>query len=145
MQDREFVGYQVWRQTNGSFELKHNIFRRQWSGGQEIPTDSLDYSGYPVNELGVAGGFYKFILNSEPYRDENWFGFWSTTSVFGLVGLVNGPTAYKATPHRSNGNVDFRIDSAESIYEYLQSQGSTFPQWDGINNVAGIDEQPGYL
>jgi hypothetical protein len=31
------------------------------------------------------------------------------------------------------------------LREYLKSQSSTFAQIDGINDVADIDEQPGYL
>jgi hypothetical protein len=31
------------------------------------------------------------MFDSEPYRDDNWFGFWSTSSVFGLVGDYPGP------------------------------------------------------
>ena len=123
----------------------------------------MDYTAYPVDDLGMAGAYYKQMFASEPYRDTNWFGFWSTTSVFGLVGKYSGELtdardrrreegksippdsdSYAATAHTSNGYADLSIGSAEAVYEYLKQAGSEFPVVEAINDVSGIDPQPGY-
>ena len=104
----------------------------------------MDYTAYPVADLGVAGRFYKIVLGSEPYRDNNWFGFWSTASVFGLVGDIPDINSYSAIPHHGNGYADFSVRSVEDVYAYLRSRGATFPLVEGINSAPGIDSQPGY-
>jgi ketosteroid isomerase-like protein/predicted enzyme related to lactoylglutathione lyase len=111
---------------------------------RDRPVNGMDYTAYPVAGLGAAGRYYKTLFGSEPYRDNNWFGFWSTGSVFGLVGEYSGVDSYSPVPHRSNGYADLSIRSAEEVYEYLQQKGAAFPQVEGINNSVGIDEQPGY-
>ena len=104
----------------------------------------MDYTAYPAVDLGAAGRYYKILLGSEPYRDDNWFGFWSTSSVFGLVGQYPDEDAFKPTPHRANGYADFSVRSIDEVYDYLREKGATFPIVPGINDTAGIDSQPGY-
>ena len=111
---------------------------------RDIPVNSMDYTAYPVTDLGVAGRFYKIVLGSEPYRDSNWLGFWSTTSVFGLVGDMPDINSYSPIPHHGNGYADLSVRSVEEVYAYLRSKGAAFPLVEGINNVPGIDPQPGY-
>ena len=61
-----------------------------------------------------------------------------------FVGDYPDVKSYSAIPHRSNGYADLSIRSTEEVYAYLRSKGATFPLIEGINNVQGIDSQPGY-
>ena len=133
---------QVWKREGLDLKLEHT-FIAQKSNIKNTPVGSMDYTAYPVYNLGKAGRFYKNLFGSEPYRDENWFGFWSTTNVFGLVGPMS-KNSWRPIPHRSNGYADFSIGSAEEVYEYLKSKGASFPVVEAINDTSGIDEQPGY-
>jgi|TARA_B100002003_G_scaffold156002_1_gene144619 ketosteroid isomerase-like protein/catechol 2,3-dioxygenase-like lactoylglutathione lyase family enzyme len=133
---------QVWKRKGLDLKLEHT-FIAQMRYNKDTPVNGMDYTAYPVYDLGKAGRFYKNLFGSEPYRDENWFGFWSTTSVFGLVGPMS-ENSWTPIPNRSNGYADLSIGSAEEVYEYLKSKGSSFPVLEGINDTPGIDEQPGY-
>jgi ketosteroid isomerase-like protein len=142
-----FVSFvtQVWVTIDDTLKLEQVFLARARTPEvKDVPVSGMDYTAYPVTDLGVAGRFYKIVLESEPYRDDNWFGFWSTTSVFGLVGEYPDVKSYSPIPHQSNGYADFNIRSADEVYEYLQSRGSAFPLVEGINDVPGIDLQPGY-
>jgi hypothetical protein len=44
----------------------------------------------------------------------------------------------------SNGYLSLWVRSAEQAYSYLVAQGADFPLIPAINDVAGIDPQPGY-
>jgi hypothetical protein len=134
---------QVWTGDSGGPKLEL-MFLARARISVDRPVNSMDYTAYPVTDLGMAGAWYKSIFESEPYRDNNWFGFWSTSSVFGLVGDYPDRESYSPVPHRSNGHADLSIRSAEEVYEYLESRGATFPLVEGINNQPGIDSQPGY-
>jgi len=134
---------QVWTGDSGGPKLEL-MFLTRARISVDRPVNSMDYTAYPVTDLGMAGAWYKSVFESEPYRDENWFGFWSTSSVFGLVGDFPDRESYSPVPHRSNGYADLSIRSAEEVYEYLESRGATFPLVEGINGEPGIDSQPGY-
>ncbi len=134
---------QVWVTIDGALKLEQTFMARA-KETKDVPVNSMDYTAYPVTDLGVAGRFYKIVFESEPYRDNNWFGFWSTASVFGLVGDIPDVRSYSPIPHASNGYADLSIRSAEEVYAYLRSRGATFPLVEGINSVPGIDSQPGY-
>lgn len=134
---------QIWVTIDDTLKLEQS-FLAYVRDVRDVPVRGMDYTAYPVTNLGVAGRFYKIAFESEPYRDDNWFGFWSTTSVFGLVGDYPDVKSYSAIPHRGNGYADLSIRSTEEVYAYLQSKGATFPLIEGINDVAGIDSQPGY-
>ena len=133
---------QVWKSEGLDLKLEHT-FIAQKRYIKDTPVGSMDYTAYPVNDLGRAGRFYKNLFGSEPYRDDNWFGFWSTTSVFGLVGPMS-KNSWAPIPHSSNGYADLSIRSADEVYEYLRSAGSAFPIVEAINDTSGIDQQPGY-
>mgnify|MGYP001156769782 FL=1 len=137
-----FFQMQIWKVNDQDFQLEHTFIAEKRISKQ-MPVNSMDYTAYPVNDLGKSGHFYKILFDSEPYRDENWFGFWSTTSVFGLVGPMS-EDSWKPTSHKGNGYADLSIRSANEVYEYLQSKGSTFPVIEAINDTSGIDSQPGY-
>ncbi|MEM8562458.1 MAG: nuclear transport factor 2 family protein [Pseudomonadota bacterium] len=134
---------QLWRDTGDKPTLE-TMFAVDIEPYRDVPVGSMDYTAYPVVNLGLAGRYYKTLFGSEPYRDDNWFGFWSTTSVFGLVGQYPDVESYSPIAHRSNGYADFSIRSAEEVYEYLKSRDVSFPQVNGINDQPGIDPQPGY-
>jgi len=134
---------QVWATINDALKLEQTFLARA-KETRDVPVNSMDYTAYPVTDLGVAGRFYKIVFESEPYRDNNWFGFWSTASVFGLVGDIPNVRLYSAIPHASNGYVNLSIRSAEEVYAYLRSRGATFPLVEGINDVPGINSEPGY-
>ena len=133
---------QVWKTDGADLKLEHT-FIAQKDNIKDTPVGTMDYIAYPVYDLGKAGRFYKNLLGSEPYRDENWFGFWSTTNVFGLVGPMS-KNSWGPIPHKSNGYADFSVRSAKEVYKYLQSKGAVFPVEEAINDTSGIDEQPGY-
>ncbi len=133
---------QVWKREGLDLKLEHT-FIAQNRYNKDTPVNGMDYTAYPVYDLGKAGRFYKNLFGSEPYRDDNWFGFWSTTSVFGLVGPMS-ENSWTPIPNRSNGYADLSIGSAEEVYEYLKSKGASFPVVEAINDTSGIDEQPGY-
>ena len=134
---------QVWANIDDALMLEQTFLARARET-KDVPVNSMDYTAYPVSDLGVAGRFYKIIFDSEPYRDNNWFGFWSTASVFGLVGDILNVKSYSPIPHHGNGYADLNVRSADEVYAYLRSRGATFPLVEGINNVPGIDAQPGY-
>ena len=160
--DNHFLVTQVWSGESGKPVLAAHFMIRARETSREL-VRGMDYTAYPVDDLGMAGAYYKQMFASEPYRDTNWFGFWSTTSVFGLVGKYSGELtdardrrreegksippdsdSYAATAHTSNGYADLSIGSAEAVYEYLKQAGSEFPVVEAINDVSGIDPQPGY-
>jgi hypothetical protein len=134
---------QIWAEADDSQELVINFMARA-RGFRDAPISNMDYTAYPVSRLGVDGRYYKTLFGSEPYRDDNWFGFWSTSSVFGLVGDYGNDNSYSPVRHRSNGYADLNMRSAEEVFEYLQRRGAEFALVEGINNQAGIDDQPGY-
>jgi hypothetical protein len=132
---------QLWINEDDDLQLENTFI-----GESRLPKNrqvsSMDYTAYPVNDLGVAGRFYKNLLKSEPYRDDNWFGFWSTESVFGLVGPL-GAVPWEPTMDKSNGYADLTIRSANKVYDYLKNYGSSFHLIEAINNPAGRETQPG--
>ena len=134
---------QVWLTDDTGPHLEQSYIARS-RVTRDSPVNSMDYTAYPVTDLGIAGRFYKIIFGSEPYRDNNWFGFWSTASVFGLVGDVPHIKSYRPIPHHGNGYADLSIRSTDEVYAYLKSKQAKFPLIEGINNVPGIDRQPGY-
>jgi len=104
----------------------------------------LDYTGYPVIDLSRVKKFYKQNMKlGEGYDDESYYGFWSNHAVFGL---------YEADPdednlprkEQSNGYLSLWVHSADETFAYLKQTGCTFPVIPAINEVSGIDEQPGY-
>lgn len=133
---------QIWKKDDTDMKLEHTLIT-QTTKDKAVPVNSMDYTAYPVDNLGRAGRFYKNLFVSEPYRDENWFGFWSTTSVFGLVGPMSN-NSWRPIAHRANGYADLSIRSAEEVYKYLKSKGAAFPVVKAINDTPGIDKQPGY-
>jgi len=143
---RQYQSYfvkQVWRPDGAGWTLEQSYIARK-DVDQNVQVDSMDYTAYPATDQGVAGRYYKTLFGAEPYRDEAWFGFWSTSGVFGLAGPAEGPNPYVAMPHRSNGYANFSIASADEVLATLQQAGAALPQVDGINDQAGIDSQPGY-
>ena len=135
---------QLWRRSGSDFLLEFSFMVRAREQ-VDRPVNGMDYTAYPVSQLGRDGAFYKVLFGSEPYRDDNWFGFWSTSSVFGLVGDYPDQPSYSPVAHTSNGYADLSIGSAEVVYRYLEARGAAFPLVTGINNERGIDTQPGYL
>ena len=138
----DFFLMQIWNEDNEDLKLQ-STFIAEERRLKNMPVNSMDYTAYPVNDLGKDGRYYKNIFGSEPYRDDNWFGFWSTTSVFGLVGPLS-KDSWQPVPHKGNGYADLSIRSADEVYEYLKSKGSVFPVVEGIGDTSGIDPQPGY-
>ena len=138
----DFFLMQIWKGDNEDLKLQ-STFIAEKRRLKNMPVNSMDYTAYPVNDLGKDGRYYKNIFGSEPYRDDNWFGFWSTTSVFGLVGPLS-KDSWQPVPHKGNGYADLSIRSADEVYEYLKSKGSVFPVVEGIGDTSGIDPQPGY-
>ena len=134
---------QVWANIDGALMLQQTFLARARET-KDVPVNGMDYTAYPVTDLGVAGRFYKMIFDSEPYRDKHWFGFWSTASVFGLVGDIIDVKSYSPIPHHGNGYADLSVRSTDEVYAYLRSRGATLPLIEGINDVPGIDSQPGY-
>ena len=134
---------QVWRTIDGQPKIEQSFMARA-NTRRDMPVNNMDYTAYPVADLGVSGRYYKILLNSEPYRDNDWFGFWSTSSVFGLVGENSDYDSFRSIPHRANGYADFSVRSVEEVYDYLREKGATFPLIPGINDKRGIDPQPGY-
>ena len=134
---------QIWSQAGEAprLELSFLATKRQVFSG---PVNGMDYTAYPLHDLGRDGRFYKQVLGVEPYRDANWFGFWSTSSVFGMFEKDSGKTAFRPYPHRNNGYADLNIRSAEEVLRLLEEEGAALPHVPGINNEAGIDLNPGY-
>ena len=138
----DFFLMQVWNENDEDLKL-HSTFIAEKRRSKNMPVNSMDYTAYPVHDLGKDGRYYKNLFGSEPYRDDNWFGFWSTTSVFGLVGPLSNDS-WQPVPHKGNGYADLSIRSADEVYEYLKNRRSIFPVVEGIGDTSGIDPQPGY-
>ena len=134
---------QIWTRSDGIDQLENSFIakRRQ---PFDRPVSSMDYTAYPLNDLGRDGRFYKTVLGSEPYRDENWFGFWSASSVFGMFEKDSETTPFRPYPHRNNGYADLNIRSANETLRLLTQAGAPLPHVPGINNQPGIDPNPGY-
>jgi catechol 2,3-dioxygenase-like lactoylglutathione lyase family enzyme/ketosteroid isomerase-like protein len=106
---------------------------------------SLDYVASPVTNLKEAADFYTNVMRfGKPYRDEDWRGYWSSASVFGIY--VADPRS-DGLPRAgwTNGYASFWIKSAQETYDYLKRAGATFPLIGAISNRAGIDREPGYI
>ena len=138
----DFFLMQIWNENDEDLKL-HSTFIAEKRRKKNTPVNSMDYTAYPVHDLGKDGRYYKNLFGSEPYRDDNWFGFWSTTSVFGLVGPLSNDS-WQPVPHKGNGYADLSIRSADEVYEYLKNRRSIFPVVEGIGDTSGIDPQPGY-
>jgi ketosteroid isomerase-like protein/catechol 2,3-dioxygenase-like lactoylglutathione lyase family enzyme len=134
---------QLWETVDDDVRLAQAFLARA-ENVKDVPVRGMSHAVYPATDLGVSGRFYKIVLESEPYRDKNWFGFWSTASVFGLIGEYPGLKSHSPIPHHGNGYAGFSIRSVEEVHAHLRSRGVTFPLIEGINTVPGIDSQPGY-
>ncbi len=105
----------------------------------------LDYTGHPVVNLKKAEKFYSEQLElGEPYTDEEWRGYWSNNTVYGIF------TSYPEddgipVKNKTNGYVSFWIHSAQEVYDYLKDKDVNFPVISSVNEVKGIDKQPGYV
>jgi ketosteroid isomerase-like protein len=139
--EHSFVS-QFWMPYAGESKIKSAFIARKFVDS-DMPVSDLDYTAYPLLHMGEAGRFYRTVLGTEPYRDSNWFGFWSVNSVFGMLRSPKN-TPFKPYPHRNNGYADFTMRSAEEVLGMLQKSGAELPHVPGINNRAGIDPNPGY-
>lgn len=123
-------------------KLAHTII----IGHQDRKTLALefDYTGYPVTDLARAEKFYdKTMRLGEGYDDESYYGYWSNRGVFGLY-EADPDEDHIPRPRQSNGYISFWVRSARETHAYLKQQGCSFPTIPAINDVAGIDPQPGY-
>jgi ketosteroid isomerase-like protein/catechol 2,3-dioxygenase-like lactoylglutathione lyase family enzyme/predicted enzyme related to lactoylglutathione lyase len=105
---------------------------------------SLDYVAYPVPKLRACEDFYTGVMRfGKPYRDEDWRGYWSSASVFGIY--VASP-ADDGLPRagQTNGYASFWIKSAQETYQYLRQADAAFPLIEAISNRSGIDREDGY-
>jgi catechol 2,3-dioxygenase-like lactoylglutathione lyase family enzyme len=134
---------QVWAERNGKNEIEDSFIARRGQASDRL-VGSMDYTAYPLHDLGAAGRFYKTVLGSEPYRDSNWFGFWSTSSVFGMLEKESETTSFRPYPHRNNGYADLSVRSVDETLSLLKKSGAELPHVPGINDQAGIDPNAGY-
>jgi catechol 2,3-dioxygenase-like lactoylglutathione lyase family enzyme len=134
---------QVWAESKGKSEIEESFMAVRNQPSDRL-VGGMDYIAYPMHDLGRAGRFYKTVLGSEPYRDENWFGFWATSSVFGMFEKASETTPFRPYPHRNNGYADFTVRSADEVHRLLKESGAELPHVPGINDQAGIDPNPGY-
>jgi hypothetical protein len=106
---------------------------------------SLDYVAYPVTNLKESADFYTNVMRfGKPYRDEDWRGYWSSASVFGIY--VADPESDRLPQAGwTNGYASFWVKSAQETYDYLRRAGASFPLIEAISNKAGIDREPGYI
>jgi catechol 2,3-dioxygenase-like lactoylglutathione lyase family enzyme/ketosteroid isomerase-like protein len=105
---------------------------------------SLDYSAYPAGRLRESERFYSSILeDNEPYKDEQYRGYWTDNSVFGIY-TARLKRDGIPVPRQANGYVSLWVSSAQQTYDYLKKQGSTFPLIKAINTKVGVDVRPGY-
>jgi catechol 2,3-dioxygenase-like lactoylglutathione lyase family enzyme len=105
----------------------------------------FDYSAYATENMRDSELFYRQKIGlGEPYSDEDWYGFWSRHAVFGLHKATRADDHFPV-PRQANGHPSFWVASARKTYDYLKSQGSSFPVHPSINNRAGLDPQPGYI
>lgn len=115
-------------------------------GHQNCTTLALefDYTGYPVTDVARAEKFYTKVMRlGEGYDDEDYYGFWSNRGVFGVY-EADPETDKIPRPRQANGYISFWVRFAAETHAYLKQQGCRFPVIPAINDVAGIDKQPGY-
>ncbi|MBC8227621.1 MAG: hypothetical protein H8E74_10920, partial [Gammaproteobacteria bacterium] len=58
---------QIWKKEGLNLVLE-STFIAQKNNIKNMPVSTMDYTAYPVYDLGKAGRFYKDLLGSEPYR-----------------------------------------------------------------------------
>ena len=133
---------QVWIPVNGDLQIEFSFIIASRKAISAF-ANSMDYTAYVVTNLVEARDFYSTVLGVEPYRDVNWFGYWSTTSVFGMFRPLSKEAGIPVA-HRANGYADFSVSSISKVYEYLKERGAKFPVIPGFNDTAGIDQNPGY-
>ena len=106
---------------------------------------SLDYSAYPTDRLRESEKFFSsFLVADEPYTDQQYRGYWTYNSVFGIYGARLKRDGIPV-PHQANGYVSLWVNSAKETYDYLKKQGSAFPVIKAINTKVGVDVQRGYI
>jgi len=129
------------------FSTPHKIAHTLIIGHQNRTTLALefDYTGYPVTDVARAKKFYTKVMRlGEGYDDDGYYGFWSNRGVFGLY-EADPETDRIPRPRHANGYISFWVRSAVETQAYLKQQGCSFPIIPAINDVAGIDKQPGYV
>lgn len=106
---------------------------------------SLDYVATPVTNLKASAEFYTNVMRfGKPYRDEDWRGYWSSASVYGIY-VTEPRRDGMPRPGQTSGYASFWIKSAQDTYNYLRQAGASFPLIEAISNKAGIDPEPGYV
>jgi catechol 2,3-dioxygenase-like lactoylglutathione lyase family enzyme len=105
---------------------------------------ALDYTGAPTESLEDAEHLYRRVMHfGEPYRDEDYVGFWGLDTVFGVY---EAHRAVDGVPvrGRANGYMSFWVRDIEEAQAFLEAHHATFPVVPAIVERAGIDTQPGY-
>ena len=104
----------------------------------------LDYTGYPVTDLGRSGDFYgKLMKLGEGYADTDYLGWWSNFAVFGIY-LASPAEDGLPLAGRANGYASFWVASAQQALQYAQKHRCRFPVLPAITGNAGISSEPGY-
>lgn len=104
----------------------------------------LDYAAVPTADLDANRRFYTGTLDlGKPYSDEDYFGWWSRTWVFGTY-LADPETDGIPRPDRTNAYLSLWVPDAAALQAWLEKQGSRFPVIPSINNDGGVDSEPGY-
>jgi catechol 2,3-dioxygenase-like lactoylglutathione lyase family enzyme/ketosteroid isomerase-like protein len=105
---------------------------------------ALDYTGAPAESLEDAEHLYRRVMHfGEPYRDEDYVGFWGLDTVFGVY---EADRAIDGVPvrGRANGYMSFWVRDIEEAHAFLVAHHARFPVVPAIVERAGIDTQPGY-
>jgi len=104
----------------------------------------LDYTACPITNIKKSKHFYTNQLQlGDPYSDTDWRGYWSNNSVYGIF-TTDKESEGIPVANQTNGYISFCINSADEIYNYLKKNNAKFPVISSINDVEGIDKQPGY-
>jgi hypothetical protein len=124
-----------WRLADGHIGIAN--------GGERL-VQSLDYCAYPEARLAQAEQLFTERLDfGTPYTDWGYFGWWSEDTVFGVY-RVDPARDGMPRPGKTSGYASLWVDSAAETHAALVEAGATFPRLPAINDVEGVDPQPGF-
>lgn len=137
----------TWRRDGQKWKLVHSFI-----GVSDLVTEmalTIDYTGYPVDNLSAAESFYTdTMLFGVPYTDSGWLGWWYEDLIgnHGVFGVFESDPKNDGMPRRgeTSGYISFSIKSAKETFDKLKSLDATFPSNNAIGSYGEIADLGAY-